>query len=341
MIFKLPICIPRIALRAFFPLAFTLFYNATIFGQDLKSYYYEINLAELQIVLGNYKEANEHYLMAFKYNPENEKDLYNSFLISYFIKDTALATVRLQKLAYFGLPKEYIECKLQTREYFITLCKMANFDSCRNEGWKAADKKLLQELEQLIILDQSRGAEAIHLKTESERKRILSQIDKKTMDTMLKIIKKYGWPSFHQIGYWLNNANPLSNNSAFELTMWHNRFRTNIMDYFAINAIKAGNFRPDIWAKHILSRNMLGIKKFNDYGYHVTVWDIKDIPHQKLKKYDAARKEIFLESLTDYFQKFQYQSTNNLEFGGDSIKSIFGFVHPILIPRPGQEALYN
>jgi hypothetical protein len=298
-------------------------------AENISLYYAAINKAELAIISENYLRAKSFYEIAFANKFPNGKDLYNAFLTSYYTKDTSKSIQYLKDLAFAGLRRDFFIDTQSNYNFYSQILARVNYDSCMTAGLRSVNKVLIQKLDSLLILDQT-------IRKGGDRSKKLLEGDLLNVAHLAKIVKEFGWPSFEEIGFWTNGSSPFVENPAFGYVMWHNRFNTDSFDKLAIEAVKSGKMRPDEWGEIVLGRKMFNMGLYDHYNYHMNIWSPAKLSEANKEVINKERAKVFLDNLEDYFEKFSYQSTYNVRFGNNQMKSMFIFLKGTLVPTPDQ-----
>jgi hypothetical protein len=306
----------------FSSLAF-FFISNLCYSNNIKKYYELINNAELKIIENDYSNAQKLYKEAFKYKKYNGKDLYNAFLCSFYIHDTLNAKLYINKLAFYGLNYDYfIPLKSEMKFYNIIFKEF-------NENFNAGEVKF--KTSKVLTIDSLFQVDQLN-RNSNNSKFNRHIIDSISLISLINTIQKNEWPSFQSNGFWNIASNPRTENLPVYILYWHNRFVNNNLDSLAIKALEKGYLRPDDFESIILGRKMFGENSFNYYDIFPTAWKIKTLTAQKIDYYNKNRDKYFLEDLSSFKKKYDYQSLYNIEFGMDTVKSSFKFLNSSLVP---------
>jgi hypothetical protein len=291
---------------------------------NVASYYRYINAAELSVCSGDYLCAKTNYKLAFKCKYPNGKDLYNSFLCSYFTYDTTRAIKQANLLASHGLAKDFFIDTFFAPKFYSLVYK--NYDSSYEMGMLNHDAKLIQKIDSLQILDQ-------HLRKIEIKLNDAIEGDKQIVKKFINLLDDAEWPSFEQTGFWPKLSSPLTENFPFFLVMLHNRFDTLYpYDKYAQIAITQGRLRPGLFAGIVLCRRLVKCKNYDSPKLGTNIWNLSQFSNIDIELINEQRERLFMETLADYEIKYKYQSIYNKDWGMDPLKSSFIFVTSWLIP---------
>jgi len=270
----------------------------SIIRDSIKEYYEIINNAELSIIDSNYRNASKLYAKAFALKYPNGKDLYNGFMVSYFLQDTFQSKKYLIQLAQNGLKKQFILHNGRALEtpFFNYLSK--DYDSIYNNFQTIKASRKIIALDSLGFIDQ------MILKSDTNLSAAeIKHLQFQNLDRLKNWITKNGFPSFKNTGFYEDyNPSPRTLPTDWYL-LWHVRPSATQLDDTYKNAVLAGDFRPDLYA--------LIIDQRGEHYWTLLPRDFKE----SINKYkiNDARKQIYLESIDDYIEKIKF-SFHNKDF---------------------------
>lgn len=313
-------------------------------AQDLKGYYRNVHKAELCIVDLNYAKAKLYYDSAFACKSEPfAQDLFNAALTCIYTKHYPESLRHIGTLVKLG------------GKPYITLSKVKNCKDFINSEYGDSAKQI--EKKRRFIYDTFYRAAIENLYAYDQEFRIkkggstkyydtIKQIDKIIVDSLLRLIKKNGFPSEYKVGiYPTNFSSPI-----YTILLMHQQtgatFRS--FDYSPLlkEAILKGEIRNVIGA-HFVDAAM-GVQKYETFGLVMVQFDTttlqynkKNQPSQKdttystnwgyfklgdsdIAKYNEARSELLLAPMEDELKKLKFV-LNNSEFllGNGAKKTIF------------------
>ena len=277
-----------------------LFLGARLYGQtgNLRSYYENINLAELAIIENNLDQAAKYYKAAFNSGYSFPKDKYNDFRVSYLLKDTLQSVDCFNYLANLGQDKtKFIQYFFQVDSLvydpymeFVT----HDYDSTIKKANLRSKHALASKLNKIYQMDQLCRQENISTND-------LWRCDSNVLEKMYDYIDSFGFPSADKVGLLEQIVIQAPNSGAFDWLVWHCRGRNELRLY-------------DI-GRYYVHKGLYDARKFsrgfaylsNDY---YVLLPRQALTYAELEEVNKRRAGIFLEPLQDYARKIKFQKNN-------------------------------
>lgn len=274
----------------------------------VEEYYQHINAAEMHIVDEQYEKANDEYTKAFEPNGvQFAKDLNNAFYSAAYSKNSKLAKIYLDSLAFYGDSKEVIEKKIQKYK-LAPIGFSSSFDSLQNIGRKAMDWNWIRKCDSFANVDQE-----IRKKVEPVSDREGALVDSINFFGFLAEIDKYGFPGFRKVGFFSLRHSDLLITNEFTFVLWHQRgarFNDSVENKL-VQFVKRGWLLPYDYA---VARYV----KYDYYGFVPT----DDATAQTIATYDKHRTAIYMDSLSDFKKKMHRKFSIN----GTNVDNLIPFV---------------
>lgn len=272
-------------------------------GSDsLKKYYVQINKAELAICDSNYMHASKFYRKAFNYAYPFSSDLNNAFIISYTLKDSFRAKLYAEELSKRGIPVNKLWIKFDSAAnpsffQFVTqnvdsIMINSNFVNGTYESFKS-----------LVIRDQ----EVREFKTPSDS---MVKIDSLNLLAIEKYIIKNGYPKSGNIMYGYTSETV---NHWCHLLLWHQRglLEAKQLDSLLLTALNNGRLSSHEWEVLTMFRTSHQKK----YASRLWVLDISSLSKKSVAEINKNREQRYLESLSDYKKKYDYEKKIENKYG--------------------------
>lgn len=264
--------------------------------QKVWSYYIHVNDAEIFITEGRYNDALQFYDIAFQNKMPNAKDLYNAYIASFLLKDTARTISYFNQLASYGLKKGGFERtkfgksipNISSDPFYQYISK--DYDSLYAIAQKSTYPTYAKKLNDIYSKDQKARA--------TNEKLNIYYADSLNLIELGKFIKSNGFPSFQRTGFFETLRNSPMNPSIAWLIMWHQRGKYTSLDNVMLDAVKSGDFAPDDYA-------IIADQKKNLYYTGILKTKDTNLDETEINK---KRAEIYLESLEDYRAKLAFQN---------------------------------
>lgn len=288
-------------------------------ADSIGNYYANKYAAELAIVDSNLPRALSLYEKAFSCKRPHEKDLYNAFIVSCYLKDSLHAKTYFDQLAYLGLTRWSITDDLRQDgldTFFMQKISM-DYGKIHAES-KAADFiKHAQVMDSFYAFDQGIRQYATNTYGQIEGlKKFNDSIvttDSINIRRMLQYVQENGFPDIYQTGFYAGNYIHISSYPMFFLLLRHIR----AMPYTRINkseimtvakrAVLSGQFDPRDYA-FVYDES----EGTNKYGMILKTSLFEDklgyepLEPAKLREINQARKAIYLEPMDEYIRKLEF-----------------------------------
>ncbi|GAB3534395.1 hypothetical protein GCM10027443_21410 [Pontibacter brevis] len=302
-------------------------------------YHPVINVAELSIVEGNYKEALTAYKQAFASVPAPfARDYYNAAVVAVKLDDEKQAFNFLEQLVAKGVSLPYLE-RQQVFDTLRTTSRWKKFEKKypkrRKRYEQAANLDLRADLDELYARDQyfrqAKGGLRVHGDT-------IRQIEIDNVTNLLNWINDYGYPGETLIGV----ADTLEELPRFSIVIQRQTAARNGYNFKGIlaNAVKEGRIAPQAVAYLLdqqAGKTVYGSKAFAKI---ICTKCKKDKNHKKIQsllvenmseddliQIDKRRKQLGLEPLHDYKRKVLYNADND-QFRLNYSWSVVNYVVP-------------
>lgn len=301
-----------------------LCHSSLLWGQkykvdEVRSYYYNVNLAELSILDSNYKEASLYYTEAFATGVVFPIDVYNAFRVSLLQQDTFLCIQYLNKMFSWGLDlikfKLFISSadsnkviihdrELNDTSFFKYIEQ--DYEHIRKEYLLTNKPNLVEKLNSILLEDQNcRKKYGLKKQKETENKEekdilidSLHYCDNNVLNLVYSYVDSFGFPDVNKVGIAEQGYGYGRIENCFDIVLWHRRNlkdeRTHNLYYRAVL-----NGEYDV-------RKFVRYTDFAENKYCVFIKP-QAITKIQLENINKKRAEIFLEPLEDYFRKIQYQ----------------------------------
>jgi hypothetical protein len=288
---------------------------------DVKKYYYFINLAELNIIDSNYIDAKNNYKIAFNNKYPNGKDLYNAFLVDYYLKDTLGTKEYINKLAKSGMQKNYFADSISDEMYYKLIFK--DYDSIYSLGYQNRNVEGINFWDSILIKDQI-------IRNENINPFDMKKADTEIKFSVLKFLKEND-VSFEKIGFWTQNSSPDNQLYPLFLQCWHNKLEDDELDDVYLKLCLKGDLNIiDLLAVYF-GGSIYNINPQNTNKYLLNIWNFDSLSSDKINSINELRKSIFIENLIDYKKKFYYQLKHQPRFSPIE-RNMFIFFNPFQIP---------
>ncbi|WP_448635428.1 hypothetical protein [Pedobacter panaciterrae] len=290
-----------------FCFGYSLSYGET--KQDsIKLYYSNKNKAELAIIDSNYSEALVFYKKAFSYKQPNARELYNSFVVAYLLKDTINTQNFYNALALHGLEKEKFELSknfgrtIVKDDFYIYISR--NYDSLYQRSAKTQMPKWGRILDSLYKVDQ---------RVRSTKSDNIASVDSLNRTFLSKHISKHGFPGFNQVGFYDKMLGGQAYSpTTFWFVMWHARYQYVALDNVAFQGVMSGDFPPEDYA--LLMDTKEDPVYYSILKKEVVDGKIKFLTPLDEKYIDEKRAVIFLDKLSDFKKKLNYMQNGDRRF---------------------------
>lgn len=282
--------------------------------ENIHSYYKFIYLSENEILNENLIKSDSLYSIAFKYSYPRSKDLYNAFLVSYYLNDSTKSLIYAKELVVNGFNSSNLCDSLINPK----LCKILQFNLQQSifKINKSCDTNFNKFCEDLFNDDQ-KG------RTESGNSETQQLIDFRNFQQLKQFIISNEYPTFKTYGFCNKFANPLSICPIFEIILWHNRFTLDneFIELLTQNLLN-GKIQPNEFIKISIAHNPTSII------YGLKPWKIITMSESQKILINQKREMMLLDDLEDYYNKYQYHLKNKFDK--------FLFMDPILITNNEQ-----
>ncbi|HRP90378.1 MAG TPA: hypothetical protein PKX92_10070 [Edaphocola sp.] len=272
----------------------------TTFAQkwEIRKYYELINLAELEIVDSNYQKALNFYKEAFLCKKPNADDLANSFQTAFLIKDTAMATLLLNKLAIKGMHPTYYKNNRLFSAYNIDsnfyLYLMQDYDSLYNISISTL-KPFGDSFKPFHDEDQR-----VRDLREKDSTINIEPFDIANEKKLYNYIRRTQFPTFENTGFWETFGRSHYQYGICWLIAWHRRPNKSILEDLLLEQVLAGNYNPETFAGIVDGQS-------GAYGLQLVHIGLESLSSEELKQLNDRRKAIYLESIEDYIKKSKFQ----------------------------------
>ncbi len=260
------------------------------------SYNYLINLAELDIIDGNYAAATKNYLKAFELShPGFSDDYYNAFKVCVFTKNVDFAFFNAKKLLDRGLCLRFFD------NYRFLLDNHQEWSNHREKKKKQIILEYRWGLEDLLSKDQGNRTDLDSI--------TLAKVDSSNFYTFLTLYKKYGYPSESIIGIECSSSEKGINFQPQDVLFWH--FKTRAFPEFdsvIVDGLNKGLIEPIEFARYRPSKMYYPtpvIRINNDSTFYT--YNLSDSLFNVINN---RRKEIGLEPIQDQIKKIKSRLRN-------------------------------
>lgn len=285
-------------------------YSLYSFGSDQDSVrtYYELkNKAEMYIIDSNYMGSLALYKKAFMYKKPNVLDLYNVFILSYILKDTAYSKATFNQMALHGFKKERFD-----RYPFIASIKdqsayqwvSGQYDSLY--AIAATNKMAAYARVMDSILNADQQVRKFKHPTQEQMLAII-RTDTNNLAFLKAYIDRNGFPGYEGTGTLEEIQEGLINaSSTLWLLLWHSRHISKMLNETLRTAVLNGNFNPDEYAL------IIDMQETESVYYNVLPRKIdKDkhtifLPVPNIKAVDQKRALLYLDKVDNYKRKLLY-----------------------------------
>lgn len=288
-------------------------------NNNVRSYYYNRNMAELAIVDINYNEANGYYKKAFESLSPHLRDVENAFTSAYYSNDSVLAKYYADMLAYRLYPVNTIWAAVDSTKSFNHFVIM-DVDSIIGSRRYQFPENSYQFIDSLFKIDQK-------IRSVDTSKSYMQYVDANNLNAVLKFIIVNGYP----------NSDPDSKSFAVQPTLyslfvllWHHRSDTNStqLDDLLQRELIGGNILCDDWATLMMYREGFQEK------YLIKLWlvNIDTLTEEEIVQINDSRAEVFLEPLEDYKRKYDYEKMLEHTIGCSVNGHPFKLLNSFLVP---------
>lgn len=277
---------------------------------DLSRYFDSKHRAEICLMDSNYVKADSLYKEAFHYNYPFPRDLYNAFVVSCIVLDTAFSESCFNLLIALGYDMNKLEgmegiqfAKQLNERYYQFLFK--DKDYYRFQYLKSGKRNIIAVLDSLWAVDQFYRR---YWNTADS----CIKYDSLNLVFLKKYIAKNRFPSHQQAGGVDIATDFPSLGGDMFLFHWHQRGKATVLDTLYYNALIAGQYEPNLYAL------VISLNPFEDNTYQLLCdpWGgevqykkfADDFLHYRLDtaKINYNRRRLYLEPFNDYIKKLRY-----------------------------------
>ena len=276
----------------------------------VRKYYAHINSAELNIIDTNYDMALLEYQTAFNLKYPNGKDLYNAFVASYYLKDTANAYRYYNWLAYHGMKRGYFSDSTSNPDFykFVT----ASHDSSGAAGYAKLD---VGAVEFWDIVDEFtrkyRTYTPEYFMNKEVFKEKAKEMDALNRENIIGFIESGGKYGFEEIGFWTKNSGPHVGNSPFYNHIYHTKsYDNNLLDTYKELCLKGKLDLMDFISIHARSFKATVFAK----NYGLRLYN-QDLDKEDTRDIDRLRKKMYLSPLSDYYKRKKFDNWHKMSSG--------------------------
>lgn len=302
----------------------------------MEVYHPIVNVAELNIVQGEYGDALAAYKQAFASVPAPfARDYYNAAVCAVQLNDQKQAFRYLEQLAVKGVSLPYLE-QQQAFDSLRTTKQWQKFEKqypkYRSQHEESLNKELRADLDELYARDQyfrlAEGGLRVHGDT-------IRKIETANVEKLLAWIEEYGYPGEQLIGV----ADTLEQLPRFSIVIQRQTKARKGYDFTDIltKAVQEGRMAPQPVAYLLdqqAGQNIYGSKAFvqvncvkckeNEKLKHYLVEKMSD---EELERINGRRKQLGLEPMDHYRQKVLFD-LGNADFKLDYNWSVKQYVVP-------------
>ncbi len=307
-----------------------------------KTYYPQINKAELEIVQGNYKKALLHYKKAFKSIKVSGfgKDYYNASMCCNLLGELELGFKYIEKIIGKGVAYNFFKMNEHHFENLIYDTRwddiMTEYQSRQTASFGRTVSVLIQGTLGEILFRDTESREA---RKRGEKVNVVKS-DSLNIASLLKIVAEEGFPREEVIG--MRNATDISND-FYQLVILHH-MRNWSKDRQKVDLrpmikewIKEGRMYPETGMDFINFGNSLVEREYPvSYGRVNMIrfmgddsFYTKNYTAEEMREIDKQRSELGLESIKEYESKQAFQIENGLRESRFQIVRIPYDMYPI------------
>lgn len=288
----------------------------TIERNKVKAYYTFKNLAELKIVDSAYNEALGLYKQAFRNKFPNPHDLYNAFVLSYLLKDTATCKNYYNTLIELGTDKTKLE-----ELSFVAGIKDDMFyikDIAWDEEYYYWKYQLSTRPSVARMLDSLYAVDQFYRKYYSRE--VFFPYDIKNISHLCNYIQQNGFPGFEQAGIKQGKLSVPYNCGAIQLIHWHTRGTDTAVyawaksfDSVLHEAVLDGRYEPADYALTIDQRQQYYYEQLQPIEQMLSEEGL-NINQLPIAAINRRRAQIYLEPLEEYIRKWKFSLTDDKFF---------------------------
>jgi hypothetical protein len=244
-------------------------------------------------------------MSAFNYKAPNDKDLYNSFLLSYYIGQPSPCKRYFCELVSKGLDRRRIPTDSNLHPELWTWVS-SHYDSV-----KFASKRKYRP-EQIIYSNLKQIDYNVRIDDFPRNKAHI--IDSLNFNILHELLKIYGYPSFSEYGYSIGALGAVMYDEDIFLLIHHSLGLSKMFDSVMLDGVMSGNMRPDMWAGHMLQANFSKFPSKAD-SLGLKVWEKRKLTDDEKKLINITRDKYFLEPIDDYIEKYRFTQNRTSRLG--------------------------
>ncbi|MEZ5045593.1 MAG: hypothetical protein R2831_01230 [Chitinophagaceae bacterium] len=271
-----------------------------VYSQDenLIQYYDLVYLAEKKIIQEEYHKADSIYQLAFSKSQAQAKDLYNTFLTAYYSQNEKRTLQMCKELGKKKFNIGFFQDSLFNLHLFQSILDTVNYYS-KCSDIEMADTELIYLNETLYYNDQK-------IRHSENFEQLSDSIDQHNLNLLTQYITKKGYPSFYKVGYSFKYSSPFDYIHTFSLIFWHCRLRISDSIFNILrNELLNGHIPPITFQKMLIANDTKNAE------WVFRPWMIPELDSAQISYTNAIRKKHLLDSLEDYYLKYQYQLKND------------------------------
>lgn len=302
----------------------SLFLFQSAKADDIKSYYSEINRAEMSITVNDYKNAIHQYDLAFKNKKQPfAQDIFNQTVCYIKMDNFKKAMNNCFILAEKGTGSEFF----QKNKIFEPLKKQEKWQQLLNTADNKKkeltnkNKELNEKLTTLHTADQEAHTllRTMNEQNEDSVSNYVKMVDDSLSKKLMKIFKQYGLLSEFNLGVTLDDKFRIKDMPGFYIVMLHNfqglKHYDSLFSPILKEAVFSGKVKPNIYAS-MFDGNVHEISKF--YGtsglfwlYNNKLYIEKGFSEPELKnQINNQRASLMLSTIDDYERKIIFRLKN-------------------------------
>lgn len=290
-----------------------LYSSLVMEGQNMKSYYATIELAEQAIIERSYEVAIDYYITANEIHPLFLEDAHSGMKCATILKDSDAGIFFALVLEKGGVPKSFF-----TQNYkFNFLTNNLLWNEFYYSDYRQIDKQLVKILDSLLRRDQQFRSNVEPLHAEDS----IMKVDMEIKIALLDIIAKKGFPTPSMFGVRMLSDTLINKGWNNFDVLWIHFTKNWPAESEAImrNAMEKGIIRNSYYIHH--SQNFI-----QDTNYEFYCFRTGSIIYLKLDKtiltcccekiaiINENRKKIFYNSIEKEKEKIRYDHINGTDF---------------------------
>lgn len=292
----------------------TFLYARAYDSVSVKEYYHYKYAAELCILDNNFSSSLENYKTAFSKKRPNARDIYNAFVVAYIEKDSPTAKAFYNNMILHGFSQKKFESLYFTKTIISdSFYKWINRDT----------DSLFHVYKNGPIPERAIAINKIYQKDQKLRIE-LNRKDKSTIRHMIHgdsinlqslklLVEKDGFPGYNYVGVAdTSMAGYIHGASTYWWLLWHTRNISKALNQLSLQFVKMGDFPPDDYA--------LIIDAQSDSSFYFQIFSRSEDNFEIFKpilneeEVNLRRQKIFLEPITEYRRKLNYEKQTNKIF---------------------------